>query len=132
MAFVCPDCTERSLEIALTIELPSDGTHNETCLQLVECEQCGFQGIAVYGESRRGALDSECWSHDGYRLGKESLESFMETMKQCPSPSNCRCECGFHRALSSARTRDTFDIHKVDGMVIDGYFDMIYVSAAAE
>ena len=56
MAFVCPDCAEKSLDIGLSIELPSDGTHDGTSLQLVECERCGFVGIAVYGESRRGPL----------------------------------------------------------------------------
>jgi len=128
MAFVCPDCAERSLEIVLSIELPPDGTHDETSFQLVACEKCGFHGIAVYGESRRGAWDSECWSHDGYRLGKESLVVLMQTMKQCPDPTNNRCDCAFHLGLGSAHTRGTFDIHQVEGVMIEGYFDMIHAA----
>ncbi len=52
----------------------------------------------------------------------------MEGMKPCPLPSDSRCQCAFHQALNSAQTRNTFDIHKVEGVVMDGYFDMIHAA----
>jgi hypothetical protein len=100
MPFLCPECsTPRSLKIAAKIELPPDSRSDEITLQIVECSHCHFAGIAVYEESRRGALDSESSSHVGYRVNAKDLRMLKRTIKQCPEPNNPRCECSAHQAL---------------------------------
>lgn len=101
MPFVCPECSQpKSLRIALKIELPPDSRSDEITLQVVECSQCDFAGIAVYEESRRGALGSESFNHIGYRVSKDDLKALRKTIKGCPEPSNWRCGCSAHRVLS--------------------------------
>lgn len=124
MSFECPGCKENSLDITFVVELPPDSTDDEVDLQIVECSRCGFQGAAVYHESRHGSLESDSWHHDGYRLGKESLEALIKAMKQCPSPSNRRCRCSFHQSMEEAYMENRFYVHKVEGIVIEGYFDI--------
>jgi hypothetical protein len=100
MAFTCPDCSTRgSLHITLSLELPPDSRSDEITLQLVGCQRCGFRGVAIYEESRRGALDSEHWDHTGYRVEEEVLASLTRTMEACPDPRNARCSCKAHRTL---------------------------------
>jgi hypothetical protein len=97
----CPDCSRAaSLRITLSIELPPDSRSDEIALQIVECSTCGFAGIAVYEESRRGPLDRETWDHTGYRLPKTELRDLRKTMRSCPDPTNPRCACPAHRWLS--------------------------------
>jgi hypothetical protein len=99
--FVCPDCSRRgSLKITLSIELPPDSRSDEITLQIVDCSDCGFEGIAVYEESRRGALDSESFSHTGYRLSKSELANLGKAIRSCPDRKNRRCRCPAHRRLS--------------------------------
>ncbi len=100
MPFLCPECSEpKSLGIALKIELPPDSRSDEITLQVVECYRCGFEGIAVYEESRRGALGSESFHHIGYRVSKEDLKALRRTIKACPRPTDWRCRCSAHRVL---------------------------------
>jgi len=101
MTFLCPDCAAKCLDIASRLELGPDCRSDEITLQTVECSQCGFAGIAVYQESRRGALDSESFDHYGYHVTQHDLETIVETIKRCPEPSNWRCNCPAHRALGS-------------------------------
>ena len=70
MPFRCPACHQPSLEIVQSLELPADDQWDEIAVQELRCSgpACGFRGIAVYEESRRGALDSECVVHTGYVL----------------------------------------------------------------
>ena len=56
MAFLCPDCSAKSLIIAMRLELAPDSRWDEITLQTIACASCGFRGVAVYRESRRGAL----------------------------------------------------------------------------
>ena len=101
MSFVCPEClTPGSLKIAHKIELPPDSEWDEIALQIVQCSHCRFQGVAVYTESRRGALDSEIWRHVGYRTEIDELESLQHAIEQCPNPSNPRCQCPSHLSLA--------------------------------
>ena len=62
MGFVCPRCGKPgTLGITHAIELPatlSPGS-DELALQLLACAACGLHAVAVYEESRRGALDRE-------------------------------------------------------------------------
>ena len=123
MSFVCPDClTPGTLEITLSMQLPSDSRSDDISLQVVECSHCGFQGVAVYEESRRGALDSESWDHSGYRVAKEDLKALIETMRQCPRPSNDACQCTAHRALG--RTDASGRWCGIDDLKVLGGFPM--------
>ena len=101
MPFLCPSCSTKSLRITSRIELPPDSRSDEIALQIVECSRCGFAGVAVYEESRRGALDSESVDHTGYRVSGGDLEALRKRIKQCPQPKNRRCRCSAHRALGS-------------------------------
>jgi len=125
LPFTCPDCSRPgSLRITLRIELPPDSRSDEITLQVVECSDCGFAGIAVYEESRRGSLGSETWNHTGYHLPKAELRDLRKMMKSCPDPTNPRCTCAAHQylsptdaagrwnALHSLDTRDAFPITK--------------------
>jgi hypothetical protein len=101
MSFVCPECaTPGSLKITHKIELPPDSVWDEIALQIVRCSNCRFQGVAVYTESRRGALDSEVWHHVGYRMEADEIEPLRRAIEQCPAPSNPRCQCPSHLSLS--------------------------------
>ena len=101
MSFVCPDClTPGSLEITLSMQLPSDSRSDDIALQIVECSNCRFQGVAAYEESRRGALDSESWDHTGFRVAIDDVKALIETIQSCPRPSDEGCPCPVHRTLS--------------------------------
>ncbi len=69
MPFQCPECSTKTLKITHKLELPPDSRSDEITLQIIECSGCGFGGIAVYEESRRGALDDDSFDHTGYRVG---------------------------------------------------------------
>lgn len=95
----CPDCHTKKLKIILALELPPDGSNDEITLQTVECEHCDFYGLAVYRESRRGALDSESWVYEGYRVSEGDFQTIRELIQSCPSPSDKRCQCESHQVL---------------------------------
>ena len=99
MPFLCPECSTKSLRITSKLELRSDSRSDEIALQIIECSRCDFAGIAVYEESRRGALDSESVDHSGYRVSSDDLEMLRKTIKRCPKPTNPRCGCAAHRKL---------------------------------
>jgi hypothetical protein len=106
MPFLCPECSssQRSLEIKARIELPPDSRSDEITLQVVACSRCHFAGIAVYEESRRGALDDESFTHIGYRVSAKDLKKIRGMIQQCPQPDNWRCRCPTHQKLG---TRDS-------------------------
>jgi hypothetical protein len=115
--FLCPECsTPRSLKITSRIELPPDSRSDEIALQIVRCSQCGFAGIAVYEESRRGRLGTESFDHVGYRVSVDDLRALTKMVRQCPEPRNGRCGCPVHRRLgrtdSSGRWDGLSDIHR--------------------
>ncbi len=83
------------------IELPPDARSDEITLQWVTCSACGFRALAVYEESRRGALGAECWDHRGYQVYPADLERVIGLMKECPDPNNARCACAAHRILNT-------------------------------
>jgi hypothetical protein len=100
MPFRCPNCTTAgSLKIRSRIELPPDSRSDEITLQIVSCARCGFAGVAVYEESRRGALDDDSFDHTGYHVSKDDLRALRKTIAQCPKPRDRRCDCTAHRAL---------------------------------
>jgi len=101
MPFVCPQCSVKSLKVASKIELPSDSRSDEITLQIVLCSRCGFAGLAVYEESRRGALGSESFDHTGYRVSVDDLRRVKRAIERCPKPRDRRCKCSAHCELGS-------------------------------
>ncbi|MCJ7622817.1 MAG: hypothetical protein MUO76_04885 [Anaerolineaceae bacterium] len=97
--FQCPQCNSYSLKITASIDLPYDHKWDDITLQTVKCAGCGFTGLATYLESRRGALDSETWYHDGYHVSKEVVGKVTKYIKNCPKPRDKRCGCASHKAL---------------------------------
>jgi hypothetical protein len=81
------------------IELPADARSDEITLQVVECSKCGFKGIAVYEESRRGALDQDSFSHTGYEITNQDLDEIRRLIRSCPDSNNSRCACPAHKKL---------------------------------
>jgi hypothetical protein len=105
MAFVCPRClVSGSLEINLAMQLPADSRSDDITVQIVECNQCKFYGLAVYEESRRGALELEAWEHTGYWLEADS-DGIITEIKSCPEPMNANCRCPSHVALGQSDAR---------------------------
>jgi len=78
--FVCPECNEKFLKITHSLPLGPDYRSDERLLQIIKCEGCNFEGVAIFEESRRGGLDSESWSHTGYKISKELLKKVMKTI----------------------------------------------------
>ena len=69
MAFLCPACDAAGgLKITRRLELPPDSRSDEITLQIVRCRRCNFEGLAIYEESRRGALGDEAVDHRGYMV----------------------------------------------------------------
>jgi hypothetical protein len=100
MSFECPECTRvGSLGIVASIDLPSDVRSDEIVLQVLKCGACGFRGMAIYEESRRGALDIDTWEHTGYRVSELQVDSVHEAILLCPDPAQPSCRCEAHRML---------------------------------
>jgi len=105
MSFHCPECSQReSLRILKRIELAPDARSDEISLQVIRCDTCGFQGLAAYEESSRGALGSESVDHYGYTADAQSIKSVISLINQCPAPRDSGCKCTSHRHLN---LRDT-------------------------
>jgi hypothetical protein len=102
MAFRCPDCSGvNSLAILRSIELPADSRSDEITVQITACRSCGFRGLAVYEESRRGALDRESVDHRGYRVDPQTFARYEGMLRRCPSPRDPHCGCKTHQILSA-------------------------------
>jgi hypothetical protein len=98
--FVCPDCLRPgSLQIVQSIQLAPDGRADDIVVQVIACNQCAFKGLAVYEESKRGALDAEGWQHTGYRMAEAAIEAMRTAIGQCPDPTNAACQCATHSRL---------------------------------
>jgi len=107
MSFLCPKCSHpgKTLKTTNLIELPADARSDEITLQVVECAECSFKGIAVYEESRRGALDQDSFSHTGYSIANKDLDEIRRLLRSCPDPRNSRCECPAHKKLGKKDSR---------------------------
>jgi hypothetical protein len=106
MPFRCPQCkSPGSLDIAASIELPPDSRSDEISLQVVACSDCQFRGLAVYEESRRGAIDSESWNHIGYWVSPDAVASVLKAIRSCPTPRNAKCKCPAHTSLGKKDVR---------------------------
>ena len=99
--FVCPGCGEAALRITVAFELPADSRSDEITVQGLRCGDCGARGVAVYEESRRGRLDSDCWVHGGYALPPEAAAELHGLIDGCPRPRDPHCRCPAHLALGA-------------------------------
>ena len=99
MPFICPECKRKSLSITDRLELPPDSRSDEITLQIVACASCSFKGIAVYEESRRGALDDESVDHRSYAVSPGDLTRLRRLIRACRNRGNPRCKCETHRQL---------------------------------
>jgi len=100
MKFVCPQCRGVSMKINESIELPPDSRSDEIAVQTLKCLKCGFNGLGVYEESRRGSLDSESVDHRGYYVDDCIIASIEKMIGQCPEPNKSSCRCRIHQILS--------------------------------
>lgn len=87
MSFLCPACAGKTLVIEESLDLGADDTYDERALQVVSCGDCGFRGAAMYGESRRGALDSESADHTGYSVPEDVAAAVHEAVRNGTVPS---------------------------------------------
>ena len=102
MTMVCPECSKAGwLKITANLELPYDSRSDEIALQIIKCMHCRFETIAVYEESRRGAMGEESIDHRAYYVKESDLEWVKKQMSYCPMPRNSRCLCKIHRKLGS-------------------------------
>ena len=102
MLYVCPECDLGAMEVVGSLELPPDNWWDEIALQALACQRCGFRGLAVYEESRRGALGSEAVNHRGHRVAAETVTAFVEGVVQCPAPRDRACACVTHEEWGSS------------------------------
>lgn len=101
MPFRCPDCSAKTLTIVAALELAPDSKWDELTLQTLACPRCSFSGVAVYQESRRGALDAEIVHHDGYPVGDADWKRLERAITSCPAPGDRRCACFAHRTFGT-------------------------------
>jgi hypothetical protein len=101
MEFVCPRCRGVSIKMTSSIELPPDSRSDEITVQILKCSKCGFAGLGVYEETRRGRLDSESVHHRGYHVDDSTLASLEKMIRQCSKPKKPGCECRIHHSLGS-------------------------------
>jgi hypothetical protein len=99
--YICPECGAGELRIAAALELPADSMSDEITVQVVACGSCGARAAAVYEESRRGRLDSDCWIHAGYRIPADRAAELLALIQSCPQPADARCTCPGHTVLGT-------------------------------
>jgi hypothetical protein len=111
MTFLCPfwSIQEASLQILSKIELPPDIRSDEIALQIIGCSRCEFEGIAVYEESRRGSLEHDSFTHNGYRVNSQSLRILKEKIELCPEPARADCQCETHQELGRQKPSGRWD-----------------------
>lgn len=98
MTFKCPKCQSK-LKIDSCLDIPYDSRSDEISLQILRCEKCPFSCIAIYEESRRGAIDSECVDYNAYKLEASEVERLAQLISKCPNPRNPDCPCPIHMEL---------------------------------
>lgn len=81
MSFICPRCSEPRLEITASKELGPDGSSDERSLQVIACGSCGFSGMALYEESRRGSFGSEHVRHQGWEVDSKNIDALKKLLE---------------------------------------------------
>ena len=98
MTFKCPKC-QSELQIDSCLDLPYDSRSDEITLQILRCGGCKFSCIAIYEESRRGAIDSDCNDYNAYDVGSLEVDRLAKLISKCPDPRNPDCPCPTHTEL---------------------------------
>jgi hypothetical protein len=93
MPFTCPRChAPGGLRITHRLELPPDARSDEITLQVIRC-------------SRRGALDSESFSHTGYEAqDKAQVSALKAAIRRCPARGDPKCGCAAHQTYGQHGT----------------------------
>lgn len=99
MSFKCPECNNKTLKIVDSIEMSPDSRSDEITLQFIRCGSCHFEGLAIYEESRRGALNTESIDHYGYKPDVKDLKEIRSLIRRCPEAANPWCTCDSHQKL---------------------------------
>lgn len=99
-ALLCPRCESPALVVCSRVELAPDENWDERSFQIIFCSTCGFEGIAIYLESRHGSMGSEMLQHNAYTTDLGRLAQISALVAQCPDPSNRRCDCPSHQGLN--------------------------------
>lgn len=108
------------MKIVQSMELPPDTRSDEITVQTLKCKNCSFDGLGVYEESRRGALNSESFDHRGYYVKTSIIDYITKMIGLCPEPNNPRCNCPAHLALSCADKFGRWSL--LDNVPNDGLF----------
>jgi len=130
MPLVCPTCKAPALDVPLFLEFPPDGGSDEVTLQTVSCERCGFAGVGLYEESRRGPLGRESVHHVGWHLTRAEMEKLSALMRTCSDPGNLRCQCTAHLVLGKRDPSNSWDGLRQNGYVLGDWFRIDYVHKA--
>lgn len=121
MPFICPACAAPTLGISATLAVPGDDTWDEITLQVLACGRCGLRALAVYRESRRGALDSEAYWHDGYHVSPADVDRVAADLTLCPRSADEACACAVHRRLGAQRAGRWVDVAGI-GVTVESQF----------
>ena len=101
-----------------------DSNSDEIAIQIVNCSQCNFAAIAVYEESRRGAMNSESYDHRGYRVSAADLKAVRQMIEQCPRPRDKRCTCAAHRRLGNKDPSGRWN--GLSDIALEGRFNLVF------
>ena len=95
----CPGCG-KELKLVQALTLPGDCRSDDIRFQLSRCPGCGQPAAGAYEESRRGALDSECWEHYAWPVTESMWRRCTQLLLLCPEPEREDCGCCAHLQLS--------------------------------
>ena len=116
MGLICPECRKNTLKIESQIMLPPDNRSDEISVQIIKCSSCSLEGVAIYEESRRGALNYESINHRGYYVSPNFFTELEKKILECPNPRNSSCLCKTHSQLKKKEKSGNWSwIHNLDG-----------------
>lgn len=93
--FVCPACSNSTLEVVASLALGPDADDHEQSLQAVRCSSCGLEGAAVYREMREATVEE--WGHFGGTVDEETYAELVQALERCPRPDAPHCGCATHK-----------------------------------
>lgn len=81
--FWCPKTNGYTLEIVHSVSVtPTNPLSSDELIQTVQCSESGFRGIALYAESRAGALEDDAPNHDAFAVDDESYAAANELLEK--------------------------------------------------
>lgn len=81
MSLICPECERPYLKVTKSVDIAPDDKWDEIAVQTIKCSSCGFEGIAVYRESRRGPMGQELVHHIGYKADKGTIAKVKKDLQ---------------------------------------------------